>query len=171
MKNRIITTTLIICCLLLIFTSCSRFGGGGDDSEELAENDSGAYLAYYMIFEDLYAKDPELNENGRNIAVDLTNVRLSDKSLLIDMLQEFCDSNGYTLMLDDLVGLSQAGHIRDLLFVSGFLIIFEDVSLTPEKLVTSALKWRSALGAVGADYTVELKNDEWVITIENEWVS
>ena len=40
------------------------------------------------------------------------------------------------------------------------------------KLITDAMKWRSGLGAIGATYTVEKKNDVWEITkTENEWIS
>jgi len=172
MKVRIITT-LIFFCLLFTFAACSK--SDGEEHPEAGNGAAGAtgvHHAYYTVFEDLFENDPSLNENARYLAIDLSNTNLADASPLIELMQEFCDNNGYTLIQDELVGLINGGYVVELEFVSGFIIIFIDSEQTPEKLVTSAVKWRSITGAIGANYTVELKNEEWEITkTENQWAS
>ena len=128
--------------------------------------------AYYAVFENLYEIDPGLNSDCEYIAFDLTNVKLEDTSLLINLFQEFCDNNNYSMLLDDFEGLNQKGFIMDLSFPNGILIAFDDTELTNDTLVTDARKWRSGRGAIGCEYTVKLNNSTWEITgTANHWIS
>ena len=167
MKTKLLTL-LILSCMLLALASCSNTGPGLGDSDVSDEQAN----AYFTIFKDLYEKDPALNDDSIYLAVDLTNVMLENTDPLIALLEDFCDNNGYTLLLDTFDGLKEKGYIEDLWFPDGFLIAFTDAELTKDKLITSAQKWRSGLGAIGSDYTVKFKNDLWEITkIENSWIS
>ena len=133
--------------------------------------DAQAY-AYFAVFEELYGTDTALNMESIYLALDLTDAKLADTTPLIALVEDFCTENGYTLLLDSHEGLTKKGYIEDLNFTEGFLISFSDVELGPDKLVTSASKWSSGLGAIGSDYTVELKGGVWEITnVELMWIS
>jgi len=133
--------------------------------------DAQAY-AYFAVFEELYGTDTALNFESNYLALDLTNAMLADTAPLIELVQNFCDEHGYTLLLDSHEGLTEKGYIESMNFTEGFLISFSDVELGSDKLITSASKWSSGLGAIGSDYTVELKGGIWEITdIALMWIS
>ncbi|MCL2077528.1 MAG: hypothetical protein FWH08_03880 [Oscillospiraceae bacterium] len=131
--------------------------------------------AYFTVFEKLFEKDLALNDESTYLAVDLTDVKLTETEPLTRLIQNFCDERGFTLLLDTPEGLKEKGYINDsfpIYFEDGFLISFKDIELKQDKLVTSASKWRSGLGAFGADYTVKLNENTWEITkTENMWIS
>lgn len=159
-----IPALLIILCLSFGLMSCAD-----SDTASLSADQANAYFA---VFEKLYEDDPGLNAESKYLAVDLTNVKLADTTKLVDLIQGFCDSNGYTLLQDTHEGLAEKGYIKDLYFEEGFLISFSDKDLSEDTLVTAAQKWRSGLGAIGAEYTVKKKNDTWEITkTDNSWIS
>ena len=161
MRKRL-TALLAVLCTLAMLISCAP----------VAKNPSADQAnAYFLVFEHLYNEDQGLN-GGKYIAVDLTKAKVSDTAPLIDLLKGFCDTHHYTLMLDTFEGLKQKGYIKDLNFAQGILFTFNDQSLGETSLVTSAQKWRSGLGAIGADYAVEKKNGKWEITsVYNGWIS
>ena len=119
--------------------------------------------AYFLVFQDLYGEDAGLN-NGKYLAVDMTNAKLDKKADFIKLMQEFCEKSGYALLEDSFEGLEEKGYIKDLNFIDGFLLSFNDKELDENKLITSGVKWFSGLGAVGADYTVEKNHGVWEIT-------
>jgi len=129
-------------------------------------------LAYWAVFEEIYEVDSALNTGSKYLAIDLTKVKLDEKKYLIQLFEEFCEANGYILLQDTIEELEEKGYIKDLYFEEGFVIIFDDKELREGKLITAVTKWRSGLGAIGADYTVELKRGIWKITkTENNWIS
>lgn len=163
MKNKI-WSLLVICCLLLSVTSCAN-----SDNKNLSEDQANAYFA---IFENLYGDDPGLNSESKYLAIDLTNVKLTDTAPLIELFQNFCNNNDYILLQDNFEGLEEKGYIEDLYFKDGFIISFDDMELNGVTLVTAANKWRAGDGAIGATFTVEKKNNLWEITkTENNWIS
>lgn len=163
MKTRL-SVLFIIICLSLFLASCSN-SDNKDNSKEQAN-------AYFVVFESLYEGDYGLNTEIKHIAVDLTNVKLADTARLIELLQNFCNDHEYILLQDTIEGLKEKGYIKDLFFKDGLLFSFKDKKLTQDTLITSAEKWRSGLGANGADYTVKKKNDTWQITkTKNNWAS
>ena len=158
-KNRII---LLIVSITFIFAGCSVFGEA--DPEEQSN-------AYFVAFKALYDTDTALN-SGKYLALDLSNVMLTDTEPLISLMQGFCDDNGYILMLDTREGLKAKGYITALEFSDGFLITFEDVELKNNSLITKVAKWRTITGAVGAEYTVKKNSASWEITeISSQWIS
>ncbi|MCL2518572.1 MAG: hypothetical protein FWF15_08425 [Oscillospiraceae bacterium] len=163
MKIKIFILFTIICIALCI-ASCSKTDTPINPEEQAN--------AYFTIFEKLYENDPALNADSIYLAIDLTNVKLADTSFLIALIQSFCDSNEYILLQDTIEGLIEKGYVKDLYFEEGFVIVFNDIELTKNNLVTSAQKWRSGTGAIGADYTVTFKNNAWEITkTTNTWIS
>lgn len=165
MKKRLLTIIPIILCISLCFVSCTAFSEADPDSIE------GQAHAYYAIVQKLYEEDTALNR-GEYLAVDLCKVKLEDTTAIITLLQDFCDDKGYILLQDDFDGLEEKGYIRDLYFEDGFLITFADIELTESKLVTDAMKWRSGLAAIGAEYTVKKRNGTWTVTeTANSWIS
>ena len=159
-------TVIILLMALSIVLLCAC------DAPDIAEPPEQQEGAYFAVFEKLYEVDPGLNGDIEYIAFDLTDVKLEDTSLLIGLFQEFCDNNGYSLLLDDFEGLNEKGYIQDLYFPNGILIAFKDNELTEDTLVIEARKWRSGRGAIGAEYTVKLEDSTWNITkIANQWIS
>lgn len=159
MKLRVMFLFIISLCLV----SCAS------QHATAPENLAGAY---FVVFETLYENDPGLNSEINYIAADLTNIKLTDTAPLVALLTDFCKGNGYVFLQDTYEGLVEKGYIHDFYFEEGVLITFNDKELRHDKLVTSAEKWRSGLGAIGADYEVQLKNSSWEITkTENMWIS
>ena len=152
--------------LLVIFTlliSCS---------EQVSEIDPAQ--AYYRVFESLINTDLVLNNEMVYLAFDLTNAKLTDTVPFIQLAQNYCDTNGYKLLIMSFEELEEAGYIEDIYkgFKEGVVISFHDKELTDTKLVTAANKWKSGIGAVGADFTVEKINDSWEITgTDRAWIS
>jgi len=155
---------LIAICILLLFLS-------GCTSQNKVSFEEQAY-AYYSVFENLYAASPGLNTDSTYLVMDLTNAKLHDQETLIALMQDFCDENGYVLMLDTIAGLTEKGFIADLSFREGIVIAFDDVRLGNSVFITEAMKWRSGDDAVGAKYTVILRHNAWeIIRTNNSWMS
>ena len=138
--------------------------------------------AYFVVLLDLYFNHTPYGMNPKNVAVDLTNVKLADTSSLINLLQNHCNKNGVALLQDNFEGLRQSGYIVGSVsengephyhyFKDGFIIVFNDIELNQDTLVTSAYVWYGDLGASGLDYTIRLVNNSWEIAgIDNWWMS
>lgn len=128
--------------------------------------------AYYTLFLKLYGDDTGLNSDIKYIAVDLTRAKLADTGRFLELMEAFCEDEGLTLMQDTVEGLTEKGYIRDLYFEHGIVVAFADSSLTDTMLHTQASKWRSGLGAIGGDYTLEKKAGIWTVTAsDNNWIS
>jgi len=173
-------TIIFLLMAMVVFLLCAcaaseateSSGQSDEDDTNIIDMSMNQACAYFIVFEELYEIDPGLNSEIEYIAFDLENVKLADTSLLIGLFQEFCDNNNYSLLLDNFEGLNQKGYIEDLYFPNGILIAFKDDELTEDTLVTAASKWRSGLGAIGGDYTVEIEDSVWNITkIANQWIS
>ena len=145
-------------CLIAIACamSCSRSEGAG-----LAKDQADAY---FLVFEDIFELDDELNSDIEFIAIDTNDMKISDTKQLITLLQGFCDSHGFTLLQDDFDGLVDKKYIENQYFKEGILVKFNDSALGQDSLETMASKWRSALGMIGAEYKVEKADGKWEIT-------
>ncbi|MDR1927028.1 MAG: hypothetical protein LBQ33_00120 [Oscillospiraceae bacterium] len=168
MKRQGKTAGLLVCCLLCIST---LFSCNGEVSSGKETSNADAAYAYYAVFEKLYSDDAGLN-GGQYLAVDFEESMLENKNIFIALMQRFCAEHNYILLLDTFDGLEEKGYIKDLYFEDGLYISFDDTTLTSEKLVTAAKKWRSALGAIGFTFTVKKRLDGWQITDEADaWIS
>ena len=141
--------------LSLLFASCTS-------------SDTGQEYAYFILFEDLFEKyiagPVEKNREwlGYNhayyIALDLANVKLEDTAPLIKLFQDFCDENGFILLLCNYKELIDKDlHWENLVY----LYAFEDEKLNENILISGLHEYRSG---VGIDYTAELINKSWEIT-------
>jgi hypothetical protein len=127
--------------------------------------------AYAAVLDALWQIDTALNE-GSVLAVDLSGVRYADHSALEAMLADFAAEHGKTLVLstreqliaDGLIVGDEPGHFED-----GVLYAFEDVSWTPDTLVTDAHKWVSGLGADFGTFRAKLNpaTGVWEVTLSN----
>jgi hypothetical protein len=154
---------IIVLLSFLLLISCSKQIDNVDSAN-----------AYYAVFEALINEDVALNYEIIYISLDLKDVKLSDTSSLIQLIQNYCDTNGYTLLMMGIEELQANGYIDDIDagFNDGIVISFSDKELKSTKLVTSAMKWKSGLGAIGMDFTVEKVNDTWEITAKDfSWIS
>ena len=138
-------------------------------SEQVPEIDpANPAYAYYTVFEALINENAALNNESIYIALDLADVKLSDTVPLIQLVQNYCDTNGYTLLLMGFEELKEKGYIdytdTDIIhFKEGMRISFHDRELTDTKLVTSGHKWKGGLSAIGMTFTVEKVFDTWHI--------
>jgi len=146
------------------------FSPSEEESKNNAAPDAGD--AYYTLFLKLYGEDTALNSDIQYLALDLTLAKLADPDRFLELMEAFCEDEGLTLMQDTVEGLTEKGYIRDLYFEHGIVIAFADSSLTDTMLCTQASKWRSGLGSIGGDYTLEKKAGIWTVTAsENNWIS
>jgi hypothetical protein len=132
---------------------------------------------YIAVFQDLYDSDPGLNDALKYIAVDLTLAQY-DTANFLTWMRSYCAVNGLTLLentYDELVAsgliVLEGGSFP--VFTDGILISFDDKSVTDTKLVTAAQKYRTGLGAIGAEYTVT-RDENWIWSIEKlgaQWIS
>ena len=148
----------IVLISLILLMSCA---------EQLPEIDpANPAHAYYAVFEALMNENVGLN-NQIYIALELTDAKLSDTAPLIQLVQNYCDTNGYTLLVMSFEELKANGYIDDtdiIHFKEGIMISFHDRELTDTKLVTSGHKWKGGLSAVGMEFTVEKVSETWQIT-------
>ena len=159
-----------IVCLSINLAACSDYDDNNGNYNDTSHEEQAK--AYFTVFETLFAADQALNSDAIYIVFDLSNTMIADPEPLIALFQGFCEENGYEFMLDTIDGLREKGYIKDFYFEEGFVIVFNDIKLEANLLVTSAQKWRSGLGAIGADYTVEKNGNVWEITkTDNSWIS
>ena len=158
----------IILISLILLISCS---------EQLPEIDpANPAHAYYTVFESLINESVDLNEINY-VALDLTDINSPYTVPLIQLVQNYCDTNGYTLLLMEFEELKTNGYLTSLdhdpdrvYFENGVLISFYDMELSETTLKISASSWNA--WSKGAHYTVEKINDSWEITsVDHPWTS
>jgi len=175
---------ILLCIVIVILAGCGKQGSTpGKNTSPTPQATTGnansptdpsvdQANAYYALFLKLYDTDAALNDGCRYIALDLSKAKLANKEPLIALMTDFCKAHGCTLLLDTMSGLEGKGYISSLAFREGILISFDDKSLDQNKLVTSAQKWRSGTGAIGADFTVRKNSGGWEIADStNFWIS
>lgn len=130
---------------------------------------------YLLLIDDLYQEDSGLNGDISIIAFDTTGwVGLTDseKKFLLFMVQE---KYGMETLQGSFDELAEQGLIdkENLYFESGILIELKDMEYKEETktLTCSISKWRSGLGAIGADVKAVYEDGEWKITKTNNWIS
>ena len=132
--------------------------------------------AYMLVFEQSINEDRKF----KNIAVDLTKVKLKNTSKLVERLQAYCDERGATLLLDDYQGLKEKGYIKIKYFKlgdgmlepyphfeDGIFIRFNDIELTKNSLVTTV-----DFFTTGWWYEVKRIRGEWqIVETSRAWIS
>ena len=170
MLRKALFIMLVATCAAASLVACSRSADSGPQDQ--AGGPQSQAEAYFAVLEALYEEDTGLNDYATYLALDLSRTRLADTAPLEALFQGFCGEHGCTLLLDTYEGLEGKGYIKDLSFENGFLVVFADVSLTEDELVTEATKWRSGLGAIGGKYTVKKGVTGWRVTdVTDQWIS
>lgn len=132
----------------------------------------GGEYAFWAVAEWLWREDPGLNGDIRYLSADLGAVDEAHIAALTGLLEDFCAENALTLLTMDYDTLVKEGYVEDLYFADGVLLAFEQAELTDNRLTVTARKWRSGLGAIGADFTVEKQGGGWtVVGTQNSWIS
>jgi len=137
---------------------------------------------HFEVFLTLYETDLALNSNIEYISIDLEKVNHPNYiDSIIRLMEKFCQENNYQLLKYNHEELIEKGYITNIYFEKGILISFEDLKLDTHPVVIRGSKWRSGLGAFGADYTVESgmfsnPTNQWdnnwrIINTTNEWIS
>jgi hypothetical protein len=130
---------------------------------------------YMALIDDLYQEDSGLNGDITMIAFDTSGwVGLTEpeKEIILSMAKE---KYGIDTLQGSFEELAEQGLIDkdNLYFESGVLIELKEMEYNEETMtLTCAIsKWRSGLGAIGADAKVTYEDGVWKITKTNNWIS
>ncbi len=131
--------------------------------------------AYMAVIDDIYQEDSGLNGDIKMIAFDTTewvNLTEIEKEILLSMVKE---KYGYDTLQATFEELSEQGLIDkdNLYFPEGILIEIEKVEWNEEDktLKCSISKWRSGLGAIGADVEATYDGGSWNLSKTGMWIS
>lgn len=180
-KSLLLLVSLL--CVAAVFTAC------GKEKEEENDPQYGYVIdyakpagLYAQVLDDLYAKDPALNEDIDIVAFDLSkcyNLTDEEKNSLMVITaakwdKMFIQGTFEQLKLEGHITTDENGGTR---FDRGILITIEtDESNTPEagkkEFTFSAGKYRSSLGAYYfTDCTGTFNGKDWTYTIGAEAIS
>jgi hypothetical protein len=131
---------------------------------------------YLAVMDDLYQEDEALNSEIEMIALDTTEwVDLTDieKEIIFTKMKE---TYGMDIIEATYEELAEEGLIdkESLFFPNGIHITISNVkyNANKNKITCSTKKWRSGLGAIGAeDVTAKFDGTEWIITKDGMWIS
>lgn len=147
---------------------------GSPTSLRILEQGSDLVGLYVQILKDFWFEDPALNDGVTLIALDLTkveNLSEAEKNAL-------CYVIGNELGMQGILGtfeqLSEQGYIdkENLLFENGVLFTLTAAALQNDSFSFSASKWRSGLGAIGADNcTATCADGVWTYQTGARWIS
>ena len=145
--------------LLLFFCSCSS----GSDNK--IAPDSQAY-AYLEVFINMVGEIKE--DRIEYIGIDTTNIIYENPSEIKKVLEDYASNYGVTIRWD-----TKKDSCDYIFFSKGWLIIFEDIELSENKLETEAT-WMGAVARASSNetYIVEKENGVWNITSRAlNWIS
>jgi hypothetical protein len=135
----------------------------------------GAFLA---IAKELLKIDRGLNSGIKYIAIDTANVPLESASQFAQEAGDWVESLGCELLISSYDSLVQEGYIVPINssgsenkgqgFKDGILIRFHEARMSVKSesdgtALIKAEKYRSPLGATGAEFKLELVNGGWVV--------
>ena len=140
------------------------------DAVDTNGSESAAYMEVIKFLAD--------KGQGKYLALDIDSTNVDDREQLVSLLEEYCEQNKMTLLLDDRDGLIEAGYIESedgmpTAFNDGFLISFDSTEMQLYKFVADAHIWYGNLGAEGGTFTVRKTNYKWVLddSVINMWIS
>ncbi len=174
--------------LSLIFAGTLAFmgcGAGGDAAQQSSDTlsptasaaaseapDQGAGDAYLAVFDWLWENDTALNSEIKYLSIDLTELPEQDAEALLPLMEAFCEEQELELLTKDFKQLEAEGYLDQLYFPDGVLIAFSEIEKEASRMRVSARKWRSGLGAIGADFEITKQEGIWQISsMENNWIS
>lgn len=131
---------------------------------------------YLALIDNIYQEDEGLNSDINTIALDTSewiNLTKVEKELIFNKVKE---TYGYEVLEGTYDELAEQGIIdKDkLYFPTGILIKISEMKYDngKEEITCGISKWRSGLGAIGAnEVTATLKDGSWVITKDGNWIS
>ena len=130
---------------------------------------------YISLIDTIYSMDSGLNNDISLIVIDTTkwvDITEDDKKIVLTTISEMYGKEVFDETYD---GLVEAGLIdeEELTFIEGILIEITEMNNDKEKqTITCALKkWRSGIGAIGADAVAEFDGSEWTVETDNMWIS
>lgn len=130
---------------------------------------------YMAVIDDIYQEDSGLNGDIKMIAFDTTewvNLTEIEKEILLSMVKE---KYGFDTLQGTFEELSEQGLIDkdNLYFPEGILIEIKKVEWNEKDkaLKCSISKWRSGLGAIGADVKATYDGGSWNLSKSGMWIS
>ena len=130
---------------------------------------------YMAVIDDIYQEDSGLNGDIMMIAFDTTewlNLTEIEKEILLSMVKE---KYGFDTLQGTFEELSEQGLIdkNNLYFPEGILIEIKNVEWNEKDkaLKCSISKWRSGLGAIGADVKATYDGGSWNLSKTGMWIS
>jgi len=173
-----------IFCLILLITTVFAFGfiaftqNEQDTAEnvvavELSEEDV-QYIAEgcFEAFKKTMDTDKALNHDIKYVSVDFSNLKIIEAGAVIPLLEQYCKDKGYQLLQYSYDELIEKGYGDGWSLTSAVLLSSSDAVLKDGKLSMSMSKYRSALGAIGMQYTLHKnENGEWVFQGGRTWIS
>ncbi len=167
------TNFIVVIFIALGLTFITAYGNTTSTKNfEKNNEDPSKTEAFYQIFQDLYGKDTALNHKIKYIAVDISSTENKIPKEFLEKMEEFCASSGFIFLVDSIDGLKEKGYIKDLYFKEGIVISFSDVKVSKYKIKLQAMKWRSGLGAIGAEYTLSKEDGVWKYEVSGgQWIS
>ena len=147
----------------------------GADRIERVDHDN-LLDGYLALIDDIYQVDEGLNSEIDTIAFDTSEWIELTKTLKELIFQKVKETYGYEVIEGTFEELKEQGLIDEdnLYFPKGILIKITKMEYDKDKeeITCSIEKWRSGLGAIGAEeVTATLKDGKWSITKEGNWIS
>jgi len=135
---------------------------------------------YYHMLRSLFNianADVSIGE-GRTIALDLSNMQFEHTDILIEMIEEFCRENGYTLLFYTFSELVDKGYIDNPRYDwNGIIFVYFDAEwdvisrppqVTDTRIRTNVWITWASLGGVGAEFEANLIDGRWTIRVVDE---
>ncbi len=164
--------TLLLAAMLCIGLSACR---GAETPAAPASQDAALVDFYFNVLTELYESDEGLNSEIDTLAFDLTeanNLSEADKAALVERMGE---QYGFATVCGTFEELCEQGYIdrEKLYFPDGLLFRIDEVEVKGKNRFTFGMsKWRSGLGAIGADDCKATgKNGVWSYTAGAMWIS
>lgn len=129
---------------------------------------------FMAVIDDIYREDSALNDSIKMIAFDTGEWGLTEieKEIILAWAKE---EYGYDTLQASFEELAEQGLIdkKNLYFPEGILIELKNVEWNEQDstLKCSVSKWRSGLGAIGADVEATFDGGSWKLTKSKMWIS
>lgn len=150
--------------LTVFLTACSF---GENPKKHLGE-------IYSIALDNLMKNDEDLNTNMKFIAIDMSNFDLLGKKDKNEILTFFKEKYKVDVMDATFEQLKEKGYYNpNTTALDGILLKIDRVDFKLNNSVLfEASKFRSGLGAVGVESTVQYKDGKWqIIEAKKTWIS
>ncbi len=128
---------------------------------------------YSLIFDAIIKQDEGLNSEMKYISIDSNSTKDLTEEEREEIL-EYLKIYNVDIINYSFEELKEKGMFNEeTLSLEGILLEIKTVKkITKNDIVVEAVKYRSGLGAIGMEYTLQFKNNEWTIKEEKMlWIS